>query len=106
MWDVVQCSGAILRYSIKVVIDSVKLKRNERATGAIISSMAGDTARDQLAYDGAAALSSNYYVFLSRYDDFSGIVDGGGAITMNGAMGAQMTVTLLKRMPHCYFIDK
>ncbi|MGY8908186.1 MAG: beta strand repeat-containing protein [Pseudomonadales bacterium] len=60
-------------------------------TGAQIgTTLAGDTASDQLGENGVTALGNNNFVIASAYDDVNSVTDAGSVMLINGATGAQI----------------
>jgi hypothetical protein len=64
------------------------------ATGALIGTIVGDTASDQLGYSFITALTNNNFVIASENDNVGGITDAGSVMLINGATGAQIGSTL------------
>jgi hypothetical protein len=64
------------------------------ATGALIATIVGDTASDQLGYSFITALTNNNFVIASENDNVGGITDAGSVMLINGATGAQIGSTL------------
>ena len=58
-------------------------------TGAQIgTTLAGDTASDQLGENGVTALGNNNFVIASAYDDVNSVTNAGSVMLINGATGA------------------
>ena len=64
------------------------------ATGALIGTIVGDTASDQLGYSFITALTNNNFVIASENDNVGGITDAGSVMLINGVTGAQIGSTL------------
>jgi len=65
------------------------------ATGVQIgTTLAGDTANDQLGYSGVTALGNNNFVIATAVDDVNSVSNSGSVMLINGATGAQIGTTL------------
>jgi len=80
---------------VNSVTDAGSVMLINGATGAQIgSTLAGDTASDQLGYSSVTALGNNNFVIASGYDDVNSVVNAGSVMLINGATGAQIGSTL------------
>ncbi len=77
------------------IVDAGSVRLVDGMTGAQIgSTLAGDTAADNLGYGGSQSgvtdLGNNHYVIVSFPDDVNGVVDAGSVRLVNGTTGTQI----------------
>ena len=80
-------------YDTETTVDVGAVYLYDGATGALISTLTGSTAGDQVGYDGVTVLSNGNYVVASRYWDNGGATDAGAATWGNGTTGVDGVVS-------------
>ena len=80
---------------VNSVTDAGSVMLVSGATGSQIgTTLAGDTASDQLGSSGITALGNNNFVIASPYDDVNSVTDAGSVMLVSGATGSQIGTTL------------
>jgi uncharacterized protein YijF (DUF1287 family) len=86
---------ASYRDNVNSVTDAGSVMLINGTSGAQIgSTLAGDTAYDNLGSSSVTALGNNNFVIASYSDDVNSVVNAGSVMLINGATGAQIGTTL------------
>jgi hypothetical protein len=81
-------------YDAGTTVDVGAVYLYDGATGALISTLTGSTAGDQVGYDGVTVLSNGNYVVVSHYWDNGGATDAGAVTWGDGTIGVSGVVSL------------